>query len=49
VKVAGIVVGLLVLMFLVMNLTGAGPGAGGHGPGRHKGGTTIDAGPISPP
>ncbi len=49
VKVAGIVVGLLVLMFVVMNLTGVGPGAGGHGPGRHMGGATTDAGPVSSP
>ncbi len=49
VKVAGIVVGLLVLMFVVMNLAGVGPSAGGHGPGRHMGGATTDAGHVSSP
>ena len=49
VKVAGIVFGLLVLAFLVMNLTGLGPGAGGHGPGRHRSGATTDAGHVPAP
>jgi hypothetical protein len=33
VKVSGIIVGVLVLVFVILQLTGVGPGAGGHGPG----------------
>ena len=36
VKVAGIVVGLLILLFVVLQLTGV---AGQHGPGRHMSGS----------
>ncbi len=49
VKVAGLVVGLLVLAFVIMNLTGVGPGAGGHGPGRHMGGDTTRNGHVPSP
>ena len=38
VKVAAIVVGLLVLLFVVLQLTGIG---GEHGPGRHMSGLTT--------
>jgi cytochrome b561 len=38
VKVAALVVGLLVLLFVVLRLTGI---AGEHGPGRHMSGTTA--------
>ena len=38
VKVSGIIVGVLVLVFVILQITGLGPGAGGHGPGRHGGG-----------
>lgn len=36
VKVAGIIVGILVLLFVVLQLTGLG---GEHGPGRHGDGS----------
>jgi hypothetical protein len=43
VKVAAIVVGLLILLFLVLQLTGI---AGEHGPGRHlSGAATVPVGP----
>jgi hypothetical protein len=38
VKVSGIIVGVPVLVFVILRLTGVGPGAGGHGPGTHGGG-----------
>ena len=44
-----LLVGLLVLAFVVMNIAGVGPGGGGHGPGRHRGGATTDAGHVSSP
>lgn len=36
VKVSLIVVGALIALFLILQVTGVGPG-GGHGPGRHSG------------
>ena len=38
VKIAAIVVGLLILLFVVLQLTGIG---GEHGPGRHMSGETT--------
>ena len=38
VKVAALIVGVLVLLFVVLQLTGIG---GEHGPGRHMSGTTT--------
>ena len=35
VTVTFIVVGALVLAFVILKLTGVGPGGGGHGPGMH--------------
>lgn len=50
VTVSGIVVGLLVLLFVILNIVGVGPGAGGHGPGMHRGaGVTSDAGQAPSP
>ncbi len=50
VTVTGIVVGLLVLVFVILNLAGLGPGDGGHGPGMHGGaGVTTHAGQSPPP
>ncbi len=40
VKIAAIVVGLLILLFVVLQLTGIG---GEHGPGRHMSGETTPA------
>ena len=37
-KVSGIIVGVLVLVFVILQVTGVGPGAGGHGPGMRGGG-----------
>jgi hypothetical protein len=42
VKIAAIIVGILVLLFVVLRLTGVG---GEHGPGRHTGG--ADTPPAS--
>ena len=43
VKVSGIVVGILVVIFVILTITGARPGGGGHGPGMHGGlGITED-------
>ena len=44
VKIAAIVVGLLVLLFVVLQLTGIG---GEHGPGRHMSGATTP--PVGAP
>ena len=41
VKVAAIIVGLLLLLFVVLQLTGIG---GEHGPGRHMSGQTTPTG-----
>lgn len=41
VKIAAIIVGLLILLFLILQLTGV---AGDHGPGRHLGLPPISAG-----
>ncbi len=38
VKVAALIIGLLVVLFVVVKLTGIG---GEHGPGRHMSGTTA--------
>lgn len=43
VRVAAIVVGLLILLFVVLQLTGIG---GEHGPGRHMLGSTAPADPL---
>jgi hypothetical protein len=43
VKVAGIMVGLLVLLILVLQLTGV---AGQHGPGRHFSGLGTSPGGV---
>lgn len=55
-KVSGIVVGVVVVVFLILQVTGVGPGAGDHGPGRHGGGdgappptVTEDGGHTPPP
>jgi hypothetical protein len=49
VKVSGIIVGVLVLVFVILQLTGVGPGAGGHGPGMSgmHGGDGGDTPPAS--
>jgi hypothetical protein len=38
VKVSVIIVGILVSVFVILQLTGIGGGLGDHGPGRHGGG-----------
>jgi hypothetical protein len=46
VKVAGIIVLVLVLVFVVLKLTGLG---GSHGPGRHAPGADTSRGHTGPP
>ena len=43
VKMAGIIVGVLILVFLVLQLTGV---AGQHGPGRHFSGLGNQPAPV---
>ncbi len=37
VTITWIIVAVLLVLFVILQLTGVGPGAGGHGPGRHRG------------
>ena len=50
VTVTFIVVGALVLLFVILKITGLGPGGGGHGPGMHgSAGIASGVGSARPP